>query len=130
MPSSAALERQLVHSPAVMKSIPSRACLLQIIHELSGENEELKEELEQAHAAQDSSAEISRCCCPVASLMLCCCSKADVAKVLPPVYVRSVILNSKLLYLRNNVASGMHASASSVYAALRLADAAKYQRCV
>lgn len=33
---------------------------LQIIHELSSENEELKEELEQAHAAHEDNASSSR----------------------------------------------------------------------
>ena len=35
---------------------------LQIIHELSSENEELKEELEQAHAAHEDIDNPSRCC--------------------------------------------------------------------
>ena len=35
--------------------------LLQIIHELSSENDELKDELEHAHAAPENNADNSRC---------------------------------------------------------------------
>lgn len=41
---------------------PHASPSVQIIHELSGENEELKDELEQVHAAHAEGAEANRCC--------------------------------------------------------------------